>query len=234
MEINGKVDLKALQQKADEYAQKGAEEVVKEFYTSYNSPYKEAIKKQLEGKSVGNWPMGLPDIVGVLNDKIIAEFDNIANTAIAQTLIPYAKHLLTRAESEIKFSDILDKFIEFEFDKDDDYEYFTCEVKQSSHSWLNVTISNLETTFEFALHTKNEEAGKETYQLLSLPRDASAYDKRKMTIKNGDFSLEIPMTTGLLENKFTAYLASLVIARTAITIDVKDFDYEMFPKDCHC
>lgn len=230
------INNEELQKKANEYAQKGAEDCIKEFYTGYNSPYKKAIEENLKGKTVSDFPMGLPDIIGLLNEKVIAEFDDIANNAVAQTLIPYAKQLLTRVEGDIKFSEILSKFIEFEFDQEDaDYTDFTCEVSKSDHSWLNVVISNMETTVELTLYTKNKIEGKETYQVLSLPRDNSKNYKRNMVIKTGDVSIEIPITTGILKDKFTAFIASMLISRSAIIMDVRDFDEDMFPRDhCHC
>jgi hypothetical protein len=230
------LNVEQLQQKANEFAQKGAEECIKEFYTGYNSAYKKSIEENLKGKTISDWPLGLPDIVGVLNEKIIAEFDDIANTAIAQTLIPYAKELLNRTKDVVPFSEILAKFIESEYDKeDDDSEDFICEVSKSNHGWLNVVLSNSELSLDLTLHTKKEAYENPTYQILSLPRDNSKNYGRNMVVKVGDVSIEMPITTGLLKNKFTAFVASMLISRSEIIMDVTDFDEDMFPKDhCHC
>lgn len=231
------IDTDALQQKANEYAQKGAEEVLKEFYTGYESPYKEAIDANLKNKGLNDFPFGLPDIVGILNEKIIEEFDGLANSAIAQTLIPYAKSLLTRQEENVKFSDILTKFIEKEFDKeDDDPEDFTCEVnKDSRHDWLNITLSSPSDSYELTFHTHKKEDEIQKYQILSLPREGKDSYRKEMKITVGDVKIEIPITTGLLKNDFTAFLASILISKSKITMDVTDFDEDMFPRDhCHC
>jgi len=230
------LNLELLQQKANESAMKGALATIHDFYNSYNSPYKKAIEENLNGKSLSDFPMGLPDIIGVLNDKIIAEFDDIANTAIAQTLIPYAKELLTRTESVIKFSDILRKFIECNYDaEDNDTDDFICEVSKSNHDWLNVELTDSENTFHLTLHTKNTSIENPSFQVLSLPRDESKNYNRNMKIKVGDVSIEVPITTGLLKDKFTAFVASMLISRTEIIMDTRDFDEDMFPRDhCHC
>jgi hypothetical protein len=231
------INNELLQQKANEYAQKGAEKCLEEFYTGYNSPYKKAIEENLKNKALSKFPFGLPDIVGILNDKIIAEFDELANTAIAQTLIPYAKSLLTRQGENLNFSDILSKFIEHNFDKeDDDPEDFTCEViKHSTYDWLTVQLSSPENSFEIVLHTHKEKEGNQFYQILSLPREGKDCYKKEMKITVGDVKIEVPFTTGLLKNDFTAFLTSILISRSKITMDVTDFDEEMFPRGyCHC
>jgi len=229
------IDNDLLQQRANEYAQKGAEEVLKEFYTGYKSPYKQIIEENLKNKGLNNFPFGLPDIVGILNEKIIREFDELANTAIAQTLIPYAKSLLTRQEESIKFSDILSKFIEHEFDKeDDDPEDFTCEVnKDSKFDWLNIQINSPSASYDLTFHTHKKEDEIQRYQILSLPRTGKDHYKKEMKITVRDVKIEVPITTELLQNDFTAFLASILISKSKITMDTTDFDEDMFPID-HC
>src|SRR6476661_4245160 len=100
------INTEVLQQKANEYAMKGAEEALKGFYTSYNSPYKKAIEENLKNKGLDH-SFNIPDIVGVLNDKFSQEIDLIANTAIAKSFVPMIKQILTREDAEVKFSDIL-------------------------------------------------------------------------------------------------------------------------------
>ena len=51
-QITPVIDTKVLQEKANEYAQKGAEETIKDFYSGYSSPYRAAIREQLENKGI--------------------------------------------------------------------------------------------------------------------------------------------------------------------------------------
>src|SRR5690606_11147379 len=89
------LDLDFLQKKANEHAMKGAEEAIKEFYSSWNSPYRKAIEQNLINKGVDN-NFDIPDIIAVLNQKISNEIDLIANTAISKTFIPFVKEFLIR------------------------------------------------------------------------------------------------------------------------------------------
>jgi hypothetical protein len=56
-----------------------------------------------------------------------------------------------------------------------------------------------------------------------------------MKITVGDVKIEVPITTGLLQNDFTGFLASILISKSKITMDVSHFNDDMFPRDhCYC
>lgn len=242
------IDLKVLQQKANEAAMKGALSSIDEFYNGYNSPYKKAISENLHLKGVDN-NFDIPDIVAVLNQKISTEIDTIANTAVAKTFIPLVKEFLTRESAEIKFSDILKEFIErVDFDpEDDDYEDFTVEkISRHSHSSLDDTfptyqISNGKEGFEIHFHKSNS---KEC-SVMSLPYLMSEkgkyygnYEtKQKMKISlDGGATLELPFTKGVLDDKFVGFCARLIIGKNNIIFDTEEFEENMFPErdNCHC
>ena len=247
MELVGKVDLKKLQQKADESAQKGAEECVNEFYNGYNSPYKKKIKEALENKAIDN-QFAIPDIIGVLNDKFSKEVDQIANTAIAKTFIPLVKEFLTREDAEIKFSDILKKFIdisEYKYSDDLSSDDYSVEKIEDTSRFLNSSffeyqITNGKVGYELRFHKKS----KEKTTIMSLPYlldDRQKYSRGyevKQTMKlslDGGATLELPFTKGILEDRFISFIARLVIGENNIIFDVEDFDEDMFPRDeCHC
>jgi hypothetical protein len=242
------LNLEHLQQKANEYALKGAEDAIKEFYNGYNSPYKKAIEENLKNKGVDN-NFDIPDIVAVLNQKLSSEVDAIANAAIAKTFIPLVKEFLTREEANVKFSDILKKFIEHtDFNNDDfdisDYEVTKVE-KESRSSSLNDTfpvyqITNGKDGFE--LHFYRD---KDKLTVMSLPytltenkkyygHSYERNEKMKLSL-DGGATLELPFTRGILENNFVRFCARLIIGNSNIILDVENFEEEMFPeKECHC
>ena len=47
------IDISVLQEKANEFAMKGAIETLKEFYSGYNSPYRKAIEEDLRDDELG-------------------------------------------------------------------------------------------------------------------------------------------------------------------------------------
>lgn len=240
------IDTELLQQKANEYAMKGAEDALKEFYTSYNSPYKKAIEENLKNKGLDH-SFDIPDIVGVLNDRLTQEIDQLANAAIANSFVPLVKKFLTREEPEIKFSYILEKFIErtdFQYKSKneglDHYSYTVEKVEDGYNSFFNYRISNGELGYELKFYRKN----KEKIEIMSLPclideggKSSYKYEiQQKMRISLDDgAALELPFTKGILEDDFTSFIARLVIGSNNIIFDVEDFDEDMFPYDhCHC
>lgn len=246
-ELKPVLDLEYLQKKANEYAQKGAEDSIKEFYNGYNSPYKKAIEESLKNKGVDT-NFDIPDIVAVLNQKLSTEIDAIANTAIAKTFIPLVKDFLIREDSEVKFSDILKKFIEVT-----DYKYGNLGIhryqvnkieKEERSQSLNDSfpvyqITNGEDGFELRFY-----ADKKVTSLMSLPSQLKGNKKymphyeQRDTMKlslDGGATLEMPFVRGVLENDFVRYCARLVIGNCNIIFDVQEFEEDMFPEDeCHC
>jgi len=241
------IDNEQLQQKANEYAQKGAEDCLKEFYTGYNSPYKKAIEENLKGKGVDN-DLDIPDIIGVLNDKFSQEVDQIANTAVAKSFLPMVKSFLSREDGEIKFSQILEKFVEVSgFKHNDDLYSNNYEVekiedtsKSYSSSFFEYQITNGVIGYELRFFKK----GDTTTTIMSLPYmmdDRKKYlrsyeSKQTMKISlDGGATLELPFTKGILEDEFISFIARLVIGNNNIIFDTEDFNEDMFPRDhCHC
>lgn len=238
------INTETLQQKANEYALKGAEEALKDFYSGYNSPYKKAIEENLKNKGLDN-NFDIPDIVAVLNEKISEEVDLIANNAISKTFIPKIKKFLTREDAEFKFSDILKKFIDvtdFESNDIDHYDYtvdFECREGKtfSNATFFHFIISNGEVKYNLHFYRS-----KEVITIISLPRVEKTNDKhnsysynQKMTLTIGDAKLEMPFTRGVLEDDFVSLIARLVIGNNKIVFDTTDFSEDLFPNDhCHC
>lgn len=242
------LDTEKLQAKANEYAMKGAEDVLREFYTGYDSPYKKALQNNLVNKGIDS-AIEIPDIIGILNESISKEIDIIANNAVSKTFVPMVKKFLTRAEAEIKLSDILEKFIEytdFKDDKDKDKEAYTMEVIKDDGSFLYLSISSGEITFEIHFYLKSEKGiSPKIYEIYTLPyitensSSSSSYRRspieKIMKLSIDGVTLELPFTPKVLEDDFISYIAKLIIANTKITFNVEEFSDEMFPEnECHC
>jgi hypothetical protein len=240
------IDVKVLQEKANEYAQKGAESVLNDFYNGYSSPYKKALEENLKNRGFDN-NFELPDVVAQINTFITNEIDNIANAAVAKTFVPLVTKFLTRAPKEINLSDILKEFIEYcdyKDNEEDEYDYnydfvdsYENEPESCLHGyWFVVSISNSEKSFELRLYKKDKKV--DLYEITSLPSD---YNRKgmektmKISLLEGA-SLELPFTQNVLQDDFMSYIARLLMAETKITIDVKGFEDWMFPEreNCHC
>lgn len=241
--ITAVVDNKVLQEKANEYAQKGAEQVIKDFYTGYSSPYKKAIEENLKNRGFDS-NFELPDVVKTINEGITKEIDKIANTAIANSFIPLVTKFLTRAEKEMDFSEVLKEFIEctgFKYDDDTYWEDYSVEIKKDEDKFKRIIISDGNNDYEIGLSNfdnyleEEKRPEKKRWTIYSLPyRYSDSSRTMTLSIKEGA-KLEIPFTKGVLENKFVSFIARLVMAETGIYFDTDCFDEDMFPKNhCHC
>jgi len=231
------LDAAVLQEKATEYAMKGAVETIKEFYTGYNSPWKKQIEASLS-KTETSVHLDLPDILALINESLTAEITKIANTAVSKTFVPLVNKFLSREEKEIKFSDILKEFIKaYDTDEPDD---FSIDInKREQYGWLDITLQSADSSYSFTLHedynSKKEE--KEKYWLGSIPEKDSK-EKRyqttmKLRIEGGE--LEMPFVRDVLSDNFQSYMARLVIGHCLITMDCRDFNEDWFENDnCHC
>jgi hypothetical protein len=229
------IDPEVLQEKVNQAAMKGALSTIEEFYTGYNSPFKKAIKEDLENKEIKH-SFELPDIIATINDSLTSEIDRIANTAISKSFVPLVQRFLTRTDDDVKFSDILREFIECSPESERDY--FEVNVKKhEKYSWLDINLSSEDKTYRLTLHSdyKSEKEGIVKYILLSLPyTDNSRNQTMKLSVENG-VTLELPFTRDILKDNFTSYLARLVMSGSLITMDVTDFEDWMFPETgCRC
>ena len=229
------INPEVLQEKVNQAAMKGALSTIEEFYTGYNSPFKKAIKEDLENKEIKH-SFELPDIIATINDSLTSEIDRIANTAISKSFVPLVQRFLTRTDDDVKFSDILREFIECSPESERDY--FEVNVKKhEKYSWLDINLSSEDKTYRLTLHSdyKSEKEGIVKYILLSLPyTDNSRNQTMKLSVENG-VTLELPFTRDILKDNFTSYLARLVMSGSLITMDVTDFEDWMFPETgCRC
>jgi hypothetical protein len=229
------IDPEVLQEKVNQAAMKGALSTIEDFYNGYNSPFKKAIKEDLESKEIRH-SFELPDIIATLNDSLTDEIDRIANTAISKSFVPLVQRFLTRTDDEIKFSDILKEFVES--NRSSDRDYFDVSIKRrEEYSWLDVNLSSENKTYRLTLHTdyKSEKEGNVKYIFLGLPyTDNSRIQTMKLSVENG-VTLELPFTRDIIKDEFMSYIARLVMSGSLITMDVEDFEDWMFPEDgCRC
>jgi hypothetical protein len=234
--ITAQVDSKVLQEKANEFAQKGAIKALEEYYTGYNSPYVKAIRDALDAKSI-SCMFDLPDIIGLINNHLSAEIDALANEAIAKTYIPMVREMLVREERAMTFSDFLRECIKLS-DMSTDIRYenssLSCE-KHQEHGWYSIRLSLGENNYSMTLHECIGKEEKGCYQFLSLPNiHDDSYPRRVMSLKVEGAVLEIPFASGLLKDRVYSFIARLLLCKTLFKMDVTYLEEDMFPSHCHC
>lgn len=233
METIPTLDAKVLQEKTNEYALKGAQEVIKEFYSGYESPYKKALRKAMDEQPLG-FNFGVPDIIAKINDAIAVEVDTLANAAIAKTYLPMVKEFLTRAEPVIRFSDFLREVIkDLDIETTEDLEL---EMGlNSKYGWYDISITTEQNTWSVTLHEcwDKEDKEKKYYQFLSLPNIENSHS-RYMKLKVDNATLEIPFTSNILNDKVARLVATYIIGKTKVVVDTTELEEDFFPEKCHC
>lgn len=223
-----KLDEQKLQTAAEEAALKGAISAINEYYTGYDSPYKKSIEKSLKTQTIGR--VDLPDIIGMINDRLSQEIDQIANQAVVNTFVPMIKDMFTKQPAKMYFSDMLKEFIKVNYVKYFDNKECTFDYNDE-YGWITVKIEVGGHVSQFTFHKVRDK--EDTYQILSLPRDPSPYGN-KMSIEIEGMKIDMPFSKSILQDDFTKFIAGLVMARTEITIDCEDFYDELFEDECHC
>jgi hypothetical protein len=242
------IDPKVIQEKINEFALKGAIETIKDFYTGYKSPFREAVDASLKATKL-NYKMELPDIIGMINQSIVAEMDKITHEAISKTYVPLVKRFLTRIEPKMTFSDFLRELIEdADIQEPDD-----CSIDMNKHSqydWYEIDLKLDSVTYKMTLHecseSRRDKTGstQKTYQFLSLPSGwekestglyrSSVTNHRIMKLKVDNATLELPYTPEVLHDPVCRLIAQMMLCDTQLTLDTTDFDDDMFPNRCHC
>lgn len=238
-QITPVIDTKVLQEKANEYAQKGAEETMKEFYSGYSSPYRAAIREQLENKGIDS-NFDIPDIVANINEELSNQVSKIANQAIAESFVPLVAEVLTREPVEVLFSDFLKKIVEhsnFAYN-DLDPEDYLVEFLQNEESFTRINISFGENSYDIGFFNFDKKLPfkEREWKLYSLPSVHDQHSTRTMKLSlEGGALLELPFVPNVLHDKVVAYCARILIGKSKIKFDTENFDEDMFPKDeCHC
>lgn len=234
--INVTVDSSVLEEKAKDFAMKGALKAIEDFYTAYDSPYKKQITEHLLKNEIGSGRFNLPDIISLINEHLTIEIDKIANTAIAKTFVPLVTKLLIRQEKESIFSNILKQFIKTADYDNDKIDNFSIMVrKNEKYGWIDVGMEDSKRSYTFTLHEEYESKKTQNikYSLLSLPCSTDK-ERQIMKLNIDGATLELPFTRDILKDNFLMYLAGYIISDTIITMDTLEFDEDMFPETCHC
>ena len=233
-----KIDIKLIQEKANEAAEKAYLSAIEDYYTSYQSPYKKMIKSELEKQKM-SYAMELPDVMAKINEALSNEIDIIANNAIANSYIPMVTNSLIGLEKEITLSWFLKETIN-ELDPEEDvFDEFSFSFNEHpDYGWLECCLVTPNSNYKFNLHNVTIKKGdKQKYKLLSFPRHRSkeGYNSKMVIYKEG-VKIEMPFAPGILQDKVLNLFFKMMFSDSTITMDCDGFSEDMFPdKDyCHC
>ena len=232
------IDQALIQKKANEAAEKAVLKEIKEYYTSYNSPFRKKIQEELQKQEL-SFAFDLPSILGNINEALKTEIQNIQNLAIANTYIPLINDVIRGFGKKITLTKILREIVDKLYDPEiHDVDEFQFSYKKSEkYSWLTCNLLTPSNHYEFTLYTVHESEKEEQllYQILSSPRNINVPYNKKMNIVKDDVTLELPFDNNILNDEVLNLLFNIAIGKSHIIIDCDDFDEDWFIKDeCHC
>ena len=222
-----KLDDKKLQELAEQYAMKGAEQAIKEFYTGYRSEYMKQVEKVCNDHmpSIYFDPV---DITAEINKAIKQRITAIANEAVARTYIPLINGMLSHTADNFTTSACLfQTYGDYVKDREeDDFDSYELELKWQTDAYFNKLIFCYKGDEEFILYLSDAGFGKDgkerVYTTHSLPLNhAWKSDKsRTMTLHiDGKTKLDMPFEPDVLNNDFMRDCARLAIYQTKIAIE---------------
>ena len=231
-----KLDEQKLQEMAQQYAMQGAEKAIKDFYTGYDSPFMNAIQRELKEKMETNLFFELSQMTAAINKAMNDKVSEMANTVVANTFLPMLNRMFSQEKKTVvttqdlyeHFGDALKEELYDEFDP----ELMELEVK--NHDGIISDFQDLrfrydcDTKFELSLMSnddpKTDEHGNTLYKITSLPSCSQYYSdhnprERQMRIRLKEgATLEMPFTPDVLRDEFMRYVAGLLLCNTLVTV----------------
>ena len=222
------LDEEKIQQMAEKYALEGAEKAIRDYYTSYNSPYVKALEEHLRTQLPTRW-FDLPDLTAAINKALSDKISTLCNQVVAQTYIRIFDRMMSGNERGVVSSqDIYRHYCDYVKDREDDdfdSEELECEIETSSYGFKYLLMKyNGETEFRMSLYEgKRDEHGNQLYNITGLPHTGQfAHLDGKlphMSIKlDENRTASVPITPDVLSNEFMAYIANILIHGTKIIL----------------
>lgn len=222
-----KLDDKKLQEMAEQYAMKGAEQAIKEFYTGYHSAYMDKVR-QVCNDHMPNFYFDPVDITAEINKAIKQRMTAIANEAVAQSFIPLIEGLLSRFPNNITTSSCLfQTYGDYVKDREgDDFDSGELGLRMRSYPYFTKMYFCYKDDEEFVLFLSDAGLDKDgksrLYTTHSLPMNHAYKNSKSRTMTlhiDGKTKLEMPFESDVLDNEFMRDCARLVMYQTKIAIE---------------
>lgn len=229
------LNIAELQEVANKAAMDAAKSAINSFYNGYNSPFKKAVEEYLEN-NVPSIHFELPNLMEEVQKALLGEIERFSNETNIKNCVAALRKGLTRLPLEedgsIKLSSVFEE-MEYEIDTENG-DYIEAEVSEAEepYRWMDVNIcihkGDDEKNIQMTLHRNEKYIDGEfvdsgTTVLLSMPY--SRYDSKtaKIKIKDHDAEIEMPIFHGLADNYVLMTIAKLVMYKTPIVVDCKDY-----------
>jgi len=231
-----KLDEQKLQEMAQQYAMQGAEKAIKDFYTGYDSPFMNAIQRELKEKMKTNLFFELSQMTAAINKAMNDKVSEMANTVVANTFLPMLNRMFSQERKTVVTTQDLYKHFgdAMKEDLDDDFDPERMEIEIKNHNGMISNFQDLrfrydcDTKFELSLMSnddpKTDEHGNTLYMITSLPgcsqyrADYSPRERQmRIRLKEGA-TLEMPFTPDVLRDEFMRYVAGLLLTNTMVKI----------------
>ena len=228
------LDIAKLQEVANQAAMESAIKEIKDYYGGYCSPFRKQIQDYLK-ENVPSPKIEIPNIVEEVQNSIVGEVEKIAKELSIKNCISALRkgitHLPLENDGTIKLSSVFNEMAK-NIDTENG-EWFEARVKEDSFAfsrWLNVTLTIKkedcdEKSLEFTLYDNDlDKEHPNTKKVLSMPYHSDKHENVKVKAKDSEgLEIEIPMFHGLAKDPFLLTIAKLVMYRTPVVVDVKNY-----------
>lgn len=215
-------------QLAEKYALEGAKKAIREYYTSYSSPYVKAVTEYV--RKLGLSPhFDIPDFTAAINQAIMNRVTEMCNEAISKTYLPILNRILSGYDGDtVRSQSLYQVFGDYVKDvegDDFDSEELEIKVEDRCHGFAYIyLIYQGEEKFRVSLmkHSTCPD-GTVLWVVTGLP-GSSIYEPRVnncryMRIKLDDGkALETPILDDVLSNDVLAWLANIMINKVKMVI----------------
>lgn len=205
------IDQEVIQELHNKYALKGIQKAIEEYYTSYKSPFKEAIKDYLNKNEI-IVKFKIPDILSALNTKMINEIEQIANETMAMTLASEFKDLFNE-HKELKFSEILKMYYK-EYD-----EAPTVEWIKGERYIEKFKIDDI--LFYYKSDDENNQI------IITAFYDDRREDNKKVIVKKEGITMVLPAFNNRFYDDFSKMVYNAILHKTPIELDVEEWEESM-------
>jgi hypothetical protein len=237
-----KIDQGAVDKKVNELAMKAIGEELSDYF-GYRGPFRKGFKEYLDGIKPSH-EFQIPDLVGLINDKIAQELSLQVDRAMAETYIPLLTECFVGVPKEFDFRLILEKFLDES--KSDDPESFEVDFevtrKTGKSSWGSLlseirryTISDDKTTFEIDLE-EDQSYGRDengvwdwrTNGKWKIKVDMREYsDEKSYEVQIGTAQVKFPATRILLQDWGNRFRLAMLIADSRVTLKETEFSTDL-------
>ena len=222
------LDMAAIQKAANDAATKAAIEAINNYYNGYNSKYMEQVREYLK-KNCPFEGFSLPNFTEMIQKSLISEINKTAEVVSIGDCVKSIRKGLTNQydledDGSMKISKLFTNLADDIDVENDPDAVIDVEVKHDDCDWERVNIhieGENEKDLEFTLFENRDRRG--TFHVASMPYNSDNWVRTAKVKYDDGMIIEVPVMQGTLNNLVLFDIAKLLLNKTPIVIDSRNF-----------